>query len=131
LPDLDDIWVTVRDAMVSWHQGKLFIEHAVRINHDALHIMVGALLWLVIALLLRRRINSWYPWLWTAAIIAWNETVDLWTEHWPDPGHQYGEGVKDLIVTMFVPSLMMIAARTRPDLFRAGLRPRRGRRRKR
>lgn len=112
--------------MLSWHQGKLFIEHAVTISHDSLHIIVGVLVWLVAAMLLRRPITAWRPWGWLLAIILWNETVDLWVERWPDPGQQYGEGTKDILLTIAVPTILMFAARARPDLFRQGL----GRRRR-
>lgn len=111
-------WSAVTEVMRSWHQGKLFIEHAVAISHDALHIIVGVLLLLALALLLRRSIAAWRPWLWLLTIILWNETVDLWFEQWPDPGQQYGESAKDLVLTMIVPTLLMFAARARPDLFR-------------
>lgn len=113
--------------MSSWHQGKVFIEHTLRIEHGTLHVMVGMLLWLVFALLARRPITSWVPWLMVFAVILWNEIVDLWFEIWPTPGRQYGEGAKDLLLTMFVPTILMLAARLRPDLFRAT--PRRTRRR--
>jgi hypothetical protein len=112
------LWKLVVAAMISWHQGKLFIEHALTINHDALHVLIGVLLWLALGLLLRRPVTSWWPWLWLLAAILWNETVDLWAEQWPDPGQQYGEGAKDLLLTMFLPSVIMAAARMRPDLFR-------------
>ena len=115
--------------MSSWHQGKLFVEHTLRIEHGTLHVIVGELIWLAFALLLRRPITSWIPWLLVFAIILWNEIVDLWFEVWPDPGRQYGEGLKDLLLTMFVPTVLMLAARSRPDLFRAG--PRRARARRR
>ncbi len=105
-------------AMVSWHQGKLFIEHSLTISHDTLHVIVGVLAWLAIALLLRRPVTSRYPWLWLLALILWNEAVDLWTEQWPDPGMQYGEGAKDLVLTMLVPTVIFFTARLRPDLFR-------------
>jgi hypothetical protein len=40
---------------------------------------------------------------------------------------QYGEGAKDITLTIFVPTLLMFAARLRPDLFRSGVaRKRRG-----
>ena len=126
---LHDGWIVLTGAMMSWHQGKLFIEHLVTIDHDALHMMVGMLLWVVLAMLMRRPITSWYPWLWTFAFILWNETVDLWTETWPDAGQQYGEGAKDVVMTMFVPTVLMIAARTRPDLFRSGVARKRRKRR--
>lgn len=116
---MHDFWKAVTAIMTSWHEGKLFIEHGIAINHDALHVIVGVLLWLVFGLLTRRPISSWYPWLWLLAVILWNETVDLWTEQWPDPGMQYGEGAKDVLLTMFLPSVLGLAVRLRLDLFQA------------
>jgi hypothetical protein len=114
--------------MSSWHQGKLFVEHSTTISHDTLHVLAGVALLLVLAFVLRRPITSWRPWLWLFALALWNETVDLWVERWPDPGMQYGEGAKDLMLTMLVPTLLMTAARFRPDLFRSSI-ARRSRRR--
>src|SRR4051794_30018705 len=123
---MHQLWLTIVDAMTAWHQGKLFLEHSLAIDHDALHVIVGMLVWLVAALLSRRPVTSSVPFLWCLAIILWNETVDLWVEQWPEPGMQYGESAKDLVLTMIVPAIMMVAARLRPDLFR-GI-PRRRRR---
>jgi hypothetical protein len=120
-----DLWQALTSAMSSWYQGKLFIEHSLSISHDSLHIIIGMLLWIALGLVLRRPLTSWRPWLWLFAAILWNETVDLWVERWPDPGMQYGEGAKDLLLTLAVPTIVMWAARTRPDLFRAGSRKRR------
>ena len=103
--------------MESWHEGKLFVEHALTINHDALHIIFGVIVWLLLCLVTRRTIASAYPWLWLLAIISWNETVDLWTERWPHPGQQYGEGAKDLLLTMCLPTVMLLARRYLPKLF--------------
>ena len=114
---LNSPWSIVVGAMSSWHQGKLFIEHAAAIDHDALHVIVGVFLWLMIAAASRHPLSTFRPWLWLLALIAWNETVDLWTERWPDPGHQYGEGAKDLVLTMLLPTILMLAVRSRPGLF--------------
>jgi len=122
---LHRLWESISVAMSSWHQGKLFVEHAISISHDTLHLIVGVLIWIVAALSSRRPLTSWIPWLWVLAFILWNEAGDLWNEHWPDPGQQYGEGAKDVVLTMFVPTLLMLAARARPDLFRSGARRRR------
>ncbi len=121
------LWLLLVSAMLSWHQGKLFIEHSLSISHDSLHIVIGVMLWLVFALLFKRPLTTWLPWQWLLAVILWNEAVDLWIEQWPDPGQQYGEGAKDILLTLAVPTLIMVAARRRPDLFRGGGRP--GRRR--
>ena len=122
------VWDTIISVMASWHQGKLFIEHAVMISHDSLHVIVGVFLWFVLGFLLRRPLSSWLPWLWLLAFILWNETVDLWVEQWPDPGQQYGEGAKDVLLTMFLPTMLMFAVRLRPELF-AVLAKRRAKRR--
>jgi len=124
---LHSLWKALISAMSSWYQGKLFVEHSLAISHDSLHVLVGVLLWVALGLLLRRPLTSWRPWLWLLADILWNETVDLWVERWPDPGMQYGEGAKDLLLTMIIPTVLMWAARARPDLFRTGARKRRRR----
>lgn len=121
-----DLGSALSGAMESWHQSKLFLKHSLTISHDSLHMLVGVSLWVALGLLLRRPLFGWRPWLWLLAFTMWNEVVDLWVEVWPDPGQQYGEGAKDVILTMAVPTIIMFAARLRPDLFRAGARKRRG-----
>lgn len=123
---LHKLWAGLLAAMESWHQGKLFIEHSLSFSHDSIHILAGVLIWLAAGLLLRRPLSSWSPWLCVLALILWNETVDLTLEVWPDAGWQYGESFKDLLLTMSVPTLLMVATRLRPDLFRGGV----GRRRR-
>jgi hypothetical protein len=115
---MHDLWKALLAVMVPWHQGKLFVEHALAIDHDALHILAGTLLWLVLALLLRRPLTTWRPWLGAMAFNIWNEAVDLSLEQWSDRGWQYGETAKDLVLTIAVPTVLMFAARRRPDLFR-------------
>lgn len=106
-------------AAQHWHQAKLFIEHAVDVDHDSLHVIAGVLVLLAASLLLRRPVSSWRPWLAVLAVIVWSEAVDIIVERWPDPGQQYGEAAKDLVMTMLLPTVLLIAARLRPDLFRA------------
>jgi hypothetical protein len=116
---LHDLWRALIGGMASWHQGKLFVEHSLAVSHDSLHVIVGVLLWLALGLVAGRPLTSWRPWLLLLAVILWNETVDLWVERWPDLGQQLGEGAKDVALTMLLPTLLMVAARVRPDLFRA------------
>lgn len=119
------IWQAITAAMAWWHQGKLFIEHAAPISHDSLHVIVGVLVWLLAALVTRRPITSRVPWLWALAFILWNETVDLWTEHWPDARMQYRESAKDVVLTMLLPTVLMFVAKMRPEMFRAAMPKRR------
>jgi hypothetical protein len=121
---VSDAWSPVLAALASWHQAKLFIEYTVTLDHDALHVIVGVLLWLVLGLLTRRPLASWVPWRLLFAVILWNEIVDLWTEQWPHPSQQYGEGAKDVLITMLLPTILLFAMRLRHDLFRAQARSR-------
>ena len=47
--------------MSSWHQGKLFVEHAISVSHDTLHLIVGVLIWVVAGLFTRRPLTSLIP----------------------------------------------------------------------
>ena len=116
---MHEVWAAIVSAMSRWHQGKLFIEHSLSIEHDALHVIVGMLVWLGIALISRRPLSSLRPFLWLCALILWNEAVDLWVELWPDLGMQLGEGLKDLVLTILMPGLLMLLIRWRPALFEA------------
>lgn len=95
------------------------MEHFLAIDHDTLHLMAGLLITLIVATITRRPITSWVPWIVTFAIILFNEGVDLWVEIWPEPGRQYGEGAKDVVVTMAIPTILALAVRFNPSLFRA------------
>ena len=117
---MESLWQSLGGAASSWYQAKLFLEHSVTVSSDALHVMAGPLVQLVAALLLRRPISSFAPWLVLAACTILNETVDLTVERWPEIAMQLGESAKDLALTMLLPTLLLVAARLRPDLFRRG-----------
>ena len=116
---MNPLWHAIGNVMFSWHQGKLFVEHVVQVSHDTLHLVVGVLVWIAAALLIRRPLGAWMPLVWVLVFILWNEAVDLRTERWPDPGMQLGEGAKDVVLTLLLPTLLMFAIRARPELFRA------------
>jgi len=103
-------------TFLGWYQVKLFIEHASGISMDALHILVGFAVFLLAAQLLRTSVASAVPWLATLLLEIGNEAYDLHVELWPDPGSQLGEGAKDVMLTMALPTLLLLVARWRPDL---------------
>lgn len=113
-------WETLFAGMDRWHQTKLFIEHGTSIGNDALHILFGLVFWLFFAAVTRRPLSRWLPFLAVLAVIAINEVVDLKLETWPDPGHQYGEGFKDFVLTLVVPFALMLLIRWYPRLFTGG-----------
>jgi hypothetical protein len=103
-------------TFLGWYQIKLFIEHASGISMDALHILIGFAIFLLAAQLLRQGIASILPWLATLLLEIGNEAYDLTVEIWPDPGSQLGEGVKDIMLTMALPTLLMMIGRWHPKL---------------
>lgn len=107
-------------TILDWYQIKSFIEHALGISMDALHIMVGFVIFLLAAMLLRRSIASPLPWLATLLLEIANEALDLQVEIWPDLGRQLGEGAKDILLTMALPTLLWCIARWRPTLLTDG-----------
>lgn len=115
---LQQLWNFVTGGMTFWYRVKMFIEHASIITSDSMHVLAGVLILLLSALILHRSILSWLPWLIVLALAVANEAVDLWVEQWPDLAMQYGESAKDLLLTMTLPTILLLAARFRPQLFR-------------
>ena len=116
---MDSLFDALRGSAASWHEGKLFVEHLVAICHDTLHLIAGVAIWLTLAAISRRPLSSWLPLLGTALIATLNEAVDLWVELWPSLGHQLGEGARDILATVAVPALFVLAVRLRPSLLEA------------
>ena len=99
-----------------WYQVKLFLERASGFSMDALHVIVGVLLQLAIAALFRTSVARLLPLLAVLALELVNEMSDFRVEIWPQPGMQFGESAKDIILTMALPTLLFLVARFRPKL---------------
>lgn len=104
------------EGFQSWHETKLFLERLTSVSHDALHVVAGTIIWLLLAILLRRPITSWLPLFGTVVVSVVNEVVDLWVEIWPERAMQAGEAGKDLTTTILIPLLLFVAVRIMPRL---------------
>lgn len=103
--------------MLSWYETKLILQHSLSISMDALHVIVGVLVWFAAALIMRASLLNWRASLVLLLVTLVNEAVDLWAETWPNRVQQYGEGAKDVLLTMMLPSLTILVMRTAPWLF--------------
>ena len=101
---------------IDWYQVKLFAQHASGISIDALHVIIGVVLQLLVALLFRSSLARPLPLLVVLAFALVNEANDFRVEIWPDPGQQLGESAKDVALTLLVPLLLFLIARRRPAL---------------
>ena len=109
--------------LLFWHEFKLFAEHASGISMDALHVIAGVLIQVAVAAILNSSLASWRPWLVVLSLEVINEAFDLWVERWPHLGMQLGEGVKDVLLTMLLPTLLLLLVRRRPALVSAARLP--------
>ena len=103
-------------APADWYQVKLFAQRASGVHMDALHVIAGVVLLLLFALLLKRSVARPLPLLLVLALEIVNEVNDFRVEIWPDPGMQFGEAAKDVVLTMFLPVLIFLVARRRPKI---------------
>ena len=106
----------------AYHTMKVFVEEVSPVASDAIHVLVGCAAILVISLLSRRTLSEWLPWVGVLVLELLDEAVDLSIEHWPTRTRQFGESVKDIVLTMAVPTLLLACARTFPGLWNAGTR---------
>lgn len=100
----------------NWVVFKDLVEQATALPESAIHVLGGVVLQLLVALILRRSLRDWLPWLAVLVLELANEALDL-TEHWPGEGaRQVAESAADVVVTMALPSLLLLVARWRPHL---------------
>jgi hypothetical protein len=99
-----------------WFELKEMVRHFTGWPMDTLHVMGGVILQLAVAALLRTSLASRWPWLIVLLLELANEAYDLWLERWPSLGMQLGEGLRDLVATMLLPTLLWWVARRRPRL---------------
>lgn len=109
-------FTTLETVGNGWYHAKTFVEHAIAFSDDALHIWAGVLIQLLAAALLRRSLGSWWAWSAVLVLELANEAVDLWVERWPDLAQQLGEGGKDIVLTLLLPSLLLLISRRWPRL---------------
>lgn len=107
----DAFWSAIKASI------ETFTERSLGFSHDALHVLVGVCLQLLFAALLRSSIRSLKPWAVVLALELLNESHDLRVETWPSPAMQWGESAKDVLLTMALPTLLLLVCRYAPGLF--------------
>lgn len=101
---------------MEWYKLKLFMSQATTLSMDALHLLAGLIGFLVVARLFKRPLSDARPWLAVFILELLNEWSDLSVELWPDVARQLGHGAKDILLTMVVPTVLMLVARNRPGM---------------
>lgn len=81
------------------------------ITKDALHIHIGLAIFLVAALVFRRSLSSWVPWLCLLAFEIANELMDAFHLHGGPFSIEIGDSLKDMLNTMFWPTMLLLGLR--------------------
>jgi hypothetical protein len=93
---------------------KTLFERSISIHDDAVHVMIGIVLQLLAAVLLRKSITDLRALLFVLGAEIINETNDILQDLWPSAAMQLGESMKDLLLTMALPAVLFVVARRWP-----------------
>ena len=102
-------------TVADWLQLKTELVRATTLERDALHIYFALIVQLGAALLFRRRLGDWLPWL--AVLALANEAADLWVEIWPQHAFQAASAIHDIVNTMILPTVLFALSRWGTGLF--------------
>lgn len=106
-------------GQLDWRAVKLVIEEMAGISQDALHVLLGFVAHLGVAAVLRRGLASPWPWAAVLVLALLNEYYDLTTEgYWHKP--MWPGSVKDVLLTVLIPSILLVMARWTPRLLVRG-----------
>lgn len=101
-------WQQIKDAIAAWTD----------LERDALHIYAALLAQVGSAMVLRRNLAHWGPWLAVLVLTVGGEMLDMYgdslVEDW-----EFDAALHDLWNTMLLPTLLLILARFAPGLIAA------------
>ena len=104
---------------MDWYSIKMLAAEQTALSRDALHILVGVAVQITVALVIRRSLAHPIPWLAVLIGELANEYYDLAREEWTDRAMWPGS-VRDLLVTMAVPTALLLLTWIAPGLFARG-----------
>ena len=98
---------------MDWAAIKTVITEDTGLSRDALHLLTGLGLYLLLTAVLPRRSWPILPWFLILVAGLANEWADYLHETWPG---QWRESLKDMITTLSLPTLLILLGRFAPSL---------------
>jgi hypothetical protein len=107
-------------AMSAFQHGKFVVMSLTGLAKDALHIYVALIVFFGSCVLFRWKARDWKPWLLVLLAALAGEVMDLRDQaEFYHVAFKWGESVKDIVNTLMVPTMILLAARYsrlfRPD----------------
>lgn len=90
---------------------KLAIVAATGLSKDALHVHVGLAAFLCAALVFRRPLSSWMPWLTALALALAGEAVDMRDDLASLGAWRWSASLHDIVNTIIWPSILLVVCR--------------------
>jgi hypothetical protein len=109
LTTLQAIASAIEAAARAYLNAKGSIEGSVPFNPEWLHLIAGPLIFVAAAVVLRKPLSSWWPWLVVLAAELVNEAIDLALG--TSASGELRMSTTDLVVTMLLPTVLMAMAR--------------------
>ena len=107
---LDSVFWYVVDT---WLAIKAPLEQSLPFDSAWLHVVIGPLVFVTAAALLRKPLTSWLPWLVLAFLAFLNEVADLVPHRWPESPKLFVENGRDFVLSMAVSTIILVVARWR------------------
>jgi hypothetical protein len=104
---------------MDWVQFKDYLSEITDLDQDALHVYAAVLIQLFAALVLRRSLAHPLPWLCVLVSLLLNEAVDLGRTEGAVQQWQVLGGLRDMLNTMALPTILLLLARYAPALLTA------------
>lgn len=95
----------------SWTDAKFRLEQSVPYGDLLLHFAFGLAIFAAAAGVLRKPLGSWIPWIVVVVLAALNEAADIGRDLSYSNPPNYGESLKDLLMTVIPPLLWLLTAR--------------------
>jgi hypothetical protein len=103
-------WVTIKTSLTD----------ITSLGRDALHIISGLGIHVLLVFTFRSFFGALVPWTVTLGIALANEWLDLSSEIWVDElrHEQWEDSAKDVVTTMLVPTVLLVLSRFAPAKLR-------------
>lgn len=103
--------------MAQWTAWKGDLVGLTDLDRDALHIYAAVGIQIATALLAKRKLGDWLPWLVVLSVACLVEVADVKAEWWHSFGLQLAKAAHDVLNTMVLPSVLLVLSRRWPALF--------------
>jgi hypothetical protein len=101
----------IEQSAANWEHWKHGVEALFWYQADSLHVVCGVLLTIFFALVTRKSLASFVPWTLLVLASSVNEGIDIWFTH------DVAESVKDTVLTILAPTILLVSARWFPSLY--------------